>query len=104
MGADEPLFVYRMNDPTALLFYLDRGVTFIGGELGDAPPGYVIVPAALWEHESDRAPGLEAILGPTLGAQPLILLRHGKAYARSAGPRSGSSSAAAAKPALYQID
>jgi 4-amino-4-deoxy-L-arabinose transferase-like glycosyltransferase len=104
VGADEPLFVYGMNDPAALLFYLDRDVTFIGGELGDAPPGYVIVPAALWEHESDRAPGLEAILGPTPGAQPLILLRHGKAYARSASLRAGSFGAAAPKPVLYQID
>jgi 4-amino-4-deoxy-L-arabinose transferase-like glycosyltransferase len=81
VGTDEPLFVNGMGDPAALLFYLDRSVTFIHGELGDAPPGYVIVPAALWEHERQRAPGLERILGPTAGSEPLILLRHGKAYA-----------------------
>ncbi len=93
VGADEPLFVYGMVDPAAMLFYLDRGVTFIHGELGDAPPGYVIVPAAIWEHERDRSPGLDPILGPTSGAVPLILLRHGRAYAQnreiSALPRHG---------------
>jgi 4-amino-4-deoxy-L-arabinose transferase-like glycosyltransferase len=81
VGTDEPLFVYGMGDPAALLFYLDRSVTFIHGELGDSPPGYVIVPAATWQTEQRRAPGLEPILGPTPGEQPLILLRHGKAYA-----------------------
>ncbi len=80
VGADEPLFIYGMGDPAALLFYLDRGASLIGGELGDAPPGYVIVPAAVWEHERERALGLEPILGPTSGSDPLILLRHGKAY------------------------
>jgi 4-amino-4-deoxy-L-arabinose transferase-like glycosyltransferase len=81
VGADEPLFIYGMGDPAALLFYLDRGATLIGGELGDAPPGYVIVPAAVWEHEHQQAPGLEPLLGPTAGSDPLFLLRHGKAYA-----------------------
>jgi 4-amino-4-deoxy-L-arabinose transferase-like glycosyltransferase len=80
VGADEPLFIYGMGDPAALIFYLDRGASLIGGELGDAPPGYVVVPAAVWEHERERAPGLEPILGPTSGSDPLILLRHGKAY------------------------
>jgi hypothetical protein len=82
VGADEPLFIYAMGDPAALLFYLDRGATLIRGELGDAPPGYVIVPASVWEHERQQAPGLEAILGPTSGSDPLILLRHGKVYAQ----------------------
>lgn len=81
VGGDEPLFIYGMGDPAALLFYLDRSPTLIGGELGDAPPGYVIVPAAVWEKERNQAPGLESLLGPTSGSEPLILLRHGKAYA-----------------------
>jgi 4-amino-4-deoxy-L-arabinose transferase-like glycosyltransferase len=81
VGPDEPLFVYGMGDPAALLFYLDRSATLIGGELGDAPPGYVIVPATIWQTEQRRAPGLEPVLGPTPGDQPLVLLRHGKAYA-----------------------
>ncbi len=81
VGADEPLFIYGMGDPAALIFYLDRGVSFIGGELGDAPPGYIIVRAPVWEQDRRRAPGLEPVLGPTPGADPLILLRHGKAYA-----------------------
>jgi len=81
VGADEPLFIYGMGEPAPLLFYLDRGATLINDELGDAPPGYVIVPASVWERARQRAPGLEAILGPTSGSDPLFLLRHGKAYA-----------------------
>ncbi len=81
VGAEEPLFIYRMGDPAALLFYLDRNVPVVSGMLGDAPPGYIIVPAAVWERERQRAPGLEPVLGPTPGDQPLFLLRHGKAYA-----------------------
>ena len=88
VGSDEPLFIYRMGDPAALLFYLDRSATPIKGDLGDAPPGYVIIRAAAWKHERERALGLEPILGPTAGSEPLILLRHGKAYgaAQSGGP------------------
>jgi hypothetical protein len=81
VGASEPLFIYGMRDPAALLFYLDRTAPVIGGKLGDALPGYVIVPAATWDRERNRAPGLDPILGPTPGENPLILLRHGKAYA-----------------------
>ncbi len=84
VGAEEPLFIYRMGDPAALLFYLDRNAPVITGMLGDAPPGYVIVPAAVWERERQRAPGLEPVLGPTPGDQPIFLLRHGKAYAMAA--------------------
>jgi 4-amino-4-deoxy-L-arabinose transferase-like glycosyltransferase len=84
VGPEDLLFLYRMGDPAALLFYLDRSAPVIGGMLGDAPPGYVIVTAAVWEHERQRAPGLEPVLGPTPGEQPLILLRHGKAYAMAA--------------------
>jgi 4-amino-4-deoxy-L-arabinose transferase-like glycosyltransferase len=81
VGSEEPLFIYGMGDPAALLFYLDREAPVLKGELDDAPPGYVIVPAKLWEHDRQRALGLEPILGPTPGSDPLILLRHGKAYA-----------------------
>ena len=81
VGAGEPLFIYGMGDPAALLFYLDRAAPVVSGELGDAPPGYVIVPAKVWEHERQRALELEPILGPTPGSDPLILLRHGKIYA-----------------------
>ncbi len=81
VGAREPLFIYGMRDPAALLFYLDRAAPVLGGDLGDAPPGYVIVPASVWEHARPRALGLDPILGPTPGSDPLILLRHGKAYA-----------------------
>jgi 4-amino-4-deoxy-L-arabinose transferase-like glycosyltransferase len=84
VGAEEPLFIYGMGDPAALLFYLDRGAPVVGGMLGDAPPGYIILPAAAWEHERQRAPGLEPVLGPTPGSEPLFLLRHGKAYASDA--------------------
>ncbi len=84
VGPEEPLFIFRMGDPAALLFYLDRNAPVVSGMLGDAPPGYVIVPAAVWARERQRAPGLEPVLGPTSGDQPLFLLRHGKAYAAAA--------------------
>ncbi len=90
VGPEEPLFIYGkgdpgMGDPAALLFYLDREAPVLKGELDDAPPGYVILPAKVWEHDRQRALGLEPILGPTPGSDPLILLRHGKAYAAQRG-------------------
>jgi len=81
VGAEEPLYIYGMDDPAALMFYLDRPATRLRGELGDAPPGYVLLPAPVWSRVRNHAPDLQPILGPVPGSPPLVLLRHGKIYA-----------------------
>jgi hypothetical protein len=83
VGRDEPLYSYKLGDePAALLFYLDRDAPPLAGRLGDAPPGYVIVPAAVWQAERTTALDLIPVFESTSGAQRLVLLRHGPALAR----------------------
>jgi hypothetical protein len=82
VGPEEPLFVYGIEgDLAPLLFYLDRDVTPLSGKLGDAPPGYVIVPAEVWSRARGEALGLEPVLTASSGRIRLILLRRGKLYA-----------------------
>ncbi len=89
VGPDEPLFVYGIEgDLAPLLFYLDRDATPLGGgakaavvKLGDAPPGYVIVPAEVWAAHRHEALELEPVLTTHSGPRTLILLRRGKVYA-----------------------
>lgn len=82
VGPDEPLYSYRIGEePAPLIFYLDRNAPPITGKLGDAPPGYVITPARVWERHKDEALDLEPIYESSSGAEKLILLRHGKVYA-----------------------
>jgi len=82
VGADEPLFVYGIEgDLAPLLFYLDRDLPPLSGKLGDAPPGYVIVPAEVWAAHQREALGLEPVLTTHSGQRTLILLRRGKVYA-----------------------
>jgi 4-amino-4-deoxy-L-arabinose transferase-like glycosyltransferase len=82
VGPEEPLFVFGIEgDLAPLLFYLDRDVTPLSGKLGDAPPGYVIVPAEVWSRARAEAPGLEPVLTANSGRIRLILLRRGKVYA-----------------------
>lgn len=83
VGADEPLASFGLGDESApFLFYLDRDAPPIDGKLGDAPPGYVVVPADVWAAHQHETLDLEPIFESTSGRQRLILLRHGKAYAR----------------------
>ena len=82
VGADEPLFSYGLGDePAPILFYLDRDAPPITGKLGDAPPGYVLVPADVWAQHKNEALDLAPVYQSSSGRRPLVLLRHGKAYA-----------------------
>jgi 4-amino-4-deoxy-L-arabinose transferase-like glycosyltransferase len=82
VGGDEPLYIYGLSDePARLLFYLDRDAPPLAGKLGDAPPGYIIVPADVWNEKKDEALDLTPVMESTSGRPRLILLRHGKAYA-----------------------
>lgn len=82
VGRDEPLYLWRfIDEPAPLLFYLDRNAPKIGGKLGDAPPGYVLVPLYEWRRHKDEALNLVPIAKTTSGKIPLVLLRRGKAYA-----------------------
>jgi 4-amino-4-deoxy-L-arabinose transferase-like glycosyltransferase len=82
VGRNEPLYIYGLFDePAPLLFYLDRSAPQIRGKLGDAPPGYVIVPIQVWNRRKDEALDLTPIYRSNSGKPPVILLRHGRAYA-----------------------
>ena len=84
VGQDEPLYSYGLGDePAALIFYLDRNAPPIAGKLGDAPPGYVIIPARMWRTEKDRALDLTPVYTSSSGSEPLTLLRRGAALAQS---------------------
>jgi len=82
VGGDEPLYIYGLSEePAPLLFYLDRDAPPFAGKLGDAPPGYIIVPADVWSERKDEALDLTPVMASTSGRPRLVLLRHGKAYA-----------------------
>lgn len=82
VGPGEPLYSFGLGEPAPLLFYLDRDAPPIEGKLGDAPPGYVIIPADVWAEEKDESLDLAPIYESSTGPRKLLLLRHGKAYAR----------------------
>ena len=76
VGRDEPLYIYGLADePAPLLFYLDRDAPPLSGELGDAPPGYIIVPANVWNEKKDEALDLTPVMESTSGRPRLVLLR-----------------------------
>lgn len=82
VGGAEPLYLYGFEeDPASLLFYLDRDAPLINGKLGDAPPGYVIAPAEIWERDRGQALDLTAVLSVEAGGDHFVLLRHGPALA-----------------------
>ena len=96
VGAAEPLYAYGLGDePATLIFYLDRNLPPLAGKLGDAPPGYVLIPAKIWPAEKANALDLTPVFTSTSGAELLILLRHGPALAerkwfRHVAPKIGS--------------
>jgi 4-amino-4-deoxy-L-arabinose transferase-like glycosyltransferase len=97
VGPDQPLYTYGFGEELApLLFYLDRDAPAIRGKLGDAPPGYVIVPELAWRAHRAEALDLEPVLTSEHGMRRLVLLRHGKTFAALSGSlsarRSGSRS------------
>lgn len=82
VSADEPLYLYGFKEELApLLFYLDRDAPVLDGRLGDAPPGYIIVPANVWKKRAHEALDLEPVLTSDHGSRHLIVLKHGKSYA-----------------------
>jgi 4-amino-4-deoxy-L-arabinose transferase-like glycosyltransferase len=97
VGPDQPLYTYGFGEELApLLFYLDRDAPPIRGKLGDAPPGYVIVPERAWRAHRAEALDLEPVLTSEHGMRRLVLLRRGKTFAALSGAlparRSGSRS------------
>ncbi len=90
VGPAEPLYLYRFEDePAPLLFYLHRTAPRISGKLGDAPPGYVLVPLGVWNQLKGQALDLRPVLTTTSGRPRLVLLRRGAAYAAAAAGRKG---------------
>jgi 4-amino-4-deoxy-L-arabinose transferase-like glycosyltransferase len=90
VASGEPIYLYGFNEEVApLLFYLDRDAPEWSGKLGDAPPGYIIVPAGVWAKKRGEALDLEPVLESNHGNRHLILLHRGKVYA-SAQPFSFS--------------
>ncbi len=84
VGPDEPLYVYGFKEELApLLFYLDRDAPVLKGRLGDAPPGYIILPADVWQHRQHEALDLAPVLTSDHGNRHLVVLKRGKSYAVS---------------------
>jgi hypothetical protein len=75
VAADQPLYVYGFTEELApLLFYLDREAPEIGDTLANAPAGYVIVPASVWENLQAHPGNVEPVLKSYGGTQPIVLL------------------------------
>jgi 4-amino-4-deoxy-L-arabinose transferase-like glycosyltransferase len=84
VGPDDPLYIYGFREEMApLLFYLDRDAPSFKGRLGDAPPGYIIVPERVWRSEQGQALDLTPVLTSEHGSRRIVLLRRGKTYARA---------------------
>jgi 4-amino-4-deoxy-L-arabinose transferase-like glycosyltransferase len=80
VGRDEPLYLYGFaDDPAPLLFYLDRDAPLVEGKLGEAPPGYVLVPGNAWNEHEGEALDLKPVLNVEAGGDKLLLLRRGGA-------------------------
>jgi 4-amino-4-deoxy-L-arabinose transferase-like glycosyltransferase len=93
VGSDEPLYIYGFgDDPAPLLFYLDRDAPLVEGKLGDAPPGYVIVPQSVWDQHESEALDLKPVLNVEAGDDKLLLLRRGGAIGMAGSARGRLSS------------
>ncbi len=78
----DPLFLYGFHEEVApLLFYLDRDAPVLDGRLGDAPPGFVIMPAQVWKTHQSEALDFEPVLTSDHGNRHLVLVKRGKSYA-----------------------
>jgi 4-amino-4-deoxy-L-arabinose transferase-like glycosyltransferase len=84
VGRDEPLYSYGLGEePATLLFYLDRNAPPIVTRLGDAPPGYIIVPEQVWRAEKESAPEWTPVFESITGNPRVVLLHYGAALALS---------------------
>jgi 4-amino-4-deoxy-L-arabinose transferase-like glycosyltransferase len=67
-----------VGDLAALLFYLNRNVPTLNGQLGDTPPGYVILDHETWQQRGSHLEGLDEVLTVTAGNRALTLLHRGQ--------------------------
>jgi 4-amino-4-deoxy-L-arabinose transferase-like glycosyltransferase len=82
VGRNDPLYTFGFDEELApLLFYLDRDAPALKDKLGDAPPGYVIVPLTVWKAHQSEALDLTPLLTSEHGQRKIVLLRRGKTYA-----------------------
>src|SRR5208282_5456540 len=80
----DPLYLYGFQEEAApLLFYLDRDAPVLPGRLGDAPPGFVIMPANVWKTHQSDALDFEPVLTSDHGNRHLVIVKRGKSYASS---------------------
>ena len=84
VAAGDPLYLYGFQEEVApLLFYLDRDAPILNGRLGDAPPGFIIMPAQVWKTHQSEALDFEPVLTSDHGNRHLVLVKRGKSYASS---------------------
>ncbi len=80
----DPLYLFGFQEEVApLLFYLDRDAPVIDGRLGDAPPGFIVMPAQVWKKHQSEALEFEPVLTSDHGNRHLVLVKRGKSYASS---------------------
>jgi 4-amino-4-deoxy-L-arabinose transferase-like glycosyltransferase len=78
----DPLYLYGFHEEVApLLFYLDRDAPVLDARLGDAPPGFIVMPASVWKTHQSEALDFEAVLTSDHGNRHLVLVKRGKSYA-----------------------
>ncbi|MFZ2059828.1 MAG: phospholipid carrier-dependent glycosyltransferase [Candidatus Binatus sp.] len=78
----DPLYLYGFHEEVApLLFYLDRDAPVLDGRLGEAPPGFIIMPASVWKTHQSEALDFEPVLTSDHGNRHLVLVKRGKSYA-----------------------
>jgi 4-amino-4-deoxy-L-arabinose transferase-like glycosyltransferase len=78
----DPLYLFGFQEEVApLLFYLDRDAPVIDGRLGDAPPGFIVMPAQVWKKHQSEALEFEPVLTSDHGNRHLVLVKRGKSYA-----------------------
>ena len=84
VAPSDPLYLYGFQEEVApLLFYLDRDAPVLPGRLGDAPPGFVIMPANVWKTHQSNALDFEPVLTSDHGNRHLVIVKRGKSYASS---------------------
>jgi 4-amino-4-deoxy-L-arabinose transferase-like glycosyltransferase len=72
----QPLFAYDFDASIEPLgFYLERTVPLKSGPLASLPPGYVLIPQAVWARHKSEAKGFTPLLTMDY-RHGLILLRH----------------------------
>ncbi len=82
VAAEDPLYIFELGEEAApLLFYLDRDAPELHGRLSDAPPGFIILPAAVWKVHQHEALDFEPVLTSDHGSRHLVLIKRGKSYA-----------------------